>query len=164
MTELEEKKNKKQKTVCPTQGGFGEEFCSNGSRAGLLIRLGCVQGLHSFNLASGGLLMNFCGSWGYQIVTFSLEWRMLYQVVNIFHLLGVLVLQKSSEILLCVSLEAEPGSCPKAALMFLVLFFFAITIFNWSTHIKKDELHEEACSKRKCVQSKMQNYSYDQIT
>ena len=40
----------------------------------------------------------------------------------------------------------------------------AITIFNWSTHIEKDELHEEACSKRKCVQSKIQNYSYDQIT
>ena len=40
-------------------------------------------------------------------------------IVNIFHLLGVLVLQKSSKILLHVSLEAEPGSCPKAALLFL---------------------------------------------
>ena len=47
------------KTVCPNLGGFGEEFYSNGSRAGLLIRLGCVQGLHSFNLASGHLLMSF---------------------------------------------------------------------------------------------------------
>ena len=37
-------------------GGFGEEFYSKGSRVGLLIRPGCVQGLHSFNLASGGLL------------------------------------------------------------------------------------------------------------
>ena len=44
---------------------------------------------------------------------------MLHQVVNIFHLLEVLVLQKSSKILLCVSLEAEPGPCPKAALLFL---------------------------------------------
>ena len=38
---------------------------------------------------------------------------------NIFHLLGVLVLQKSSKILFCVSLEVEPGPCPKAALLFL---------------------------------------------
>ena len=38
------------KTVCPNLGGFGEEFYSIGSRAGLLIRLGCVQGLQSFNL------------------------------------------------------------------------------------------------------------------
>ena len=47
------------KTVCPNLGGFGEEFSSYGSRSGLLIRMGCVQGLHSFNLASGGLLMSF---------------------------------------------------------------------------------------------------------
>ena len=30
------------KTVCPNLGGFGEEFYSNGSKAELLIRLGCV--------------------------------------------------------------------------------------------------------------------------
>ena len=39
------------KTVCPNPGGFGEEFYSSGSRAA------CAQGLHVFNLASGGLLM-----------------------------------------------------------------------------------------------------------
>ena len=44
---------------------------------------------------------------------------MLHQAVNIFHLLGVLVLQKSAKIFLCVSLEAEAGPCPKAALLFL---------------------------------------------
>lgn len=44
---------------------------------------------------------------------------MLHQDVNIFYLLGVLVLQKVSKILLCVSLEAEPGPCPKAAVLFL---------------------------------------------
>ena len=49
------------KTVCPNPGGFGE-FYSNGSRVGLLIRLGCVQGLHSFNLVSSNLLMSFSGS------------------------------------------------------------------------------------------------------
>ena len=37
-------------------GGFGEEFYSNGSRVGLLTRLGCVQELHSSNLVSGNLL------------------------------------------------------------------------------------------------------------
>ena len=45
-----------------SQRGFGEEFYSSGSRAGLLIKFGCVQGLHSFNLASGHLLMSFSGS------------------------------------------------------------------------------------------------------
>ena len=40
---------------------------------------------------------------------------MLHQVVNVFHLLGFLVLQKSSNI----SLKAEPGPCPKAALLIL---------------------------------------------
>ena len=50
------------KTACPNLGGFSEEFYSNGSRAGLLIRFECVQGLHSFNLVSGHLLMSFSGS------------------------------------------------------------------------------------------------------
>ena len=50
------------KTVCSNPGGFGEEFYSNCSRLGLLIRLECVQGQHSFNLVSGGLLMSFSGS------------------------------------------------------------------------------------------------------
>lgn len=36
-------------------------------------------------------------------------------VINIFHLLGVLVLQTSSKVLLCVFLEAEPGPCSEAA-------------------------------------------------
>ena len=50
------------KTVCPSLGGFEEEFYSNISRLALLIRSGCVQGLHSFNLASGNLLISFSGS------------------------------------------------------------------------------------------------------
>lgn len=49
-----------------------------------------VYGLHGFNLASGGLLMSFCGS---QTVTFSGIKNV--KVVNISHLLGVLVLWKS---------------------------------------------------------------------
>ena len=54
--------------MCPNQEGFDEEFHSNRSRAGLLTRLRCVQGLRwwspnldellwSFNLASGGFLV-----------------------------------------------------------------------------------------------------------
>ena len=50
------------KTVYHNPGEFVEEFYSNGSRVGLLIRLGYVQGLHSFNLVSGNLLMSFSGS------------------------------------------------------------------------------------------------------
>lgn len=43
---------------CVSQpGGFGEGFSSGGLRLGLLGRLGCVQSLRSFRLASGELLM-----------------------------------------------------------------------------------------------------------
>ena len=45
-------------------GGFGEEFYSKGSKAGLLIRPGCMQSLHSFSLVSGGLL-SFSGSFNF---------------------------------------------------------------------------------------------------
>ena len=45
------------KNVCPSAGGFGEEFYSNTSRVGLLIKLGLVQDLHSINLASGAPLI-----------------------------------------------------------------------------------------------------------
>ena len=53
------------KLCVPTQGDLVRSFVA--------VFQGCVQGLHSFNLASGGLLMSFCGSQGYQNVTFSLE-------------------------------------------------------------------------------------------
>ena len=48
------------KTVYPNLGGYGEEFYSNGSRVGLLIRIRVCA--HSFNLISGSLLMSFPGS------------------------------------------------------------------------------------------------------
>ena len=44
---------------------------------------------------------------------------MLHQVLNFFHVLGVLVLQETSMVLLCIFLEEEPGHCPKAAPLFL---------------------------------------------
>ena len=47
------------KTMYPHLGGFGEKFYSKGSRVGLLIRLGCVQGLYSFYLVSGNLFAEF---------------------------------------------------------------------------------------------------------
>ena len=52
--------------LCPNPGGFDEEFYSNSSRVGLLIRLGCVQGLHSSNLVSALLdeLLWFLASCG----------------------------------------------------------------------------------------------------
>ena len=40
------------KIVCPNAGGFGEELYSNTSRVWIQKRLGCVQGLLSFNLVS----------------------------------------------------------------------------------------------------------------
>ena len=50
-----------------------------------------MQGQHSFNLASDGL-MSFCDSQGYQTVTLCLEGRMHHHV-NVSHLLRVLVLR-----------------------------------------------------------------------
>ena len=52
-------------------------------------------------------------------LAFSLEWRMLHQVVNISDLVKVLILQKSSKVGLCVSLEGEPGPFPQSAPLFL---------------------------------------------
>ena len=44
------------KPLCPHLGEFDEEFYSNSSRVGFLIRSGCMQDLHSSNLVSGNLL------------------------------------------------------------------------------------------------------------
>ena len=41
------------------------------------------------------------------------------EVLKVFHLLGVLVLQKGAKILSCIFLEEDPGPCPKAALLSL---------------------------------------------
>ena len=39
--------------------------------------------------------------------------------VNIFHLVGIFVLLERLKDTSCVSLEGEPGPCPKAALLLL---------------------------------------------
>ena len=43
----------------------------------------------------------------------------VHQVLNIFYLLGVLVLQQNSKMLLCISLEEEPRPFPKQHCCFL---------------------------------------------
>ena len=107
--------------LCVPTWGFCEESYSQG--VGLLIRIMVPAGpaflKSTDHLASGGFMMDFCDSGSCRTVTFIMEWRMLHQVVTIFHMVRVLVLQKSSKILLYVSLGAEPGSCPKTALFLL---------------------------------------------
>ena len=102
------------KTMCPNPGEFGEEFYGNGSRVGMLIRSRCVQGLHSFNLISGNLLDE-------------LLWFLLSDLrcsspgmkdADILHFLDFNSI-KGLKTWLCVSLEGEPGPCPKAVLLFL---------------------------------------------
>ena len=82
--------------MCPDPGALGEEFYSNDSRVRLLIRLGCVQSLHSFNLVRGGLLMSFSGSV-----------NLVFSEMNFSSV-------KSLKILLSVSLEVEQGPHPQA--------------------------------------------------
>ena len=70
--------------------------------------------LNSFKLVSGNL-MGYCGS-------FNLESFSGMKNADIFHLLWSFGSTKSLKILLCVSLEAERGPYPKAALLFVGCF------------------------------------------
>ena len=81
---------------------------------GLLIRLGCVQSLHSFILVSGNLLMNFSGS--FNLASDGLLWK-----EESCHLLfvGGFSSITNLKILLCVSLGAEPGPCCRSGYCFL---------------------------------------------
>ena len=80
---------------CPHR--FGEEFYSNASRVGLPKRIRVCAGPASFNLASGALLLGFWGSEVLKLCDLLSGIKQLRQVVNIFLLLGVLVLQKNSK-------------------------------------------------------------------
>ena len=88
----------------------------------LLIRLGYVQGLYSFNRVLGNL-MNFCGS--FNLASGGLLEELLcflwsgMKNDDTFCLLGGIALQKSSKILLFISSE-DPA--PKLHYFFLVLF------------------------------------------
>lgn len=99
------------KLCVPIWGGFGEEFYSNGSRAELLIRLGCV---HFFNLTSHALWMNFSCSFNLVSTWSSLEWRMLTNSIAYWGFSSV----KSSKILLCESL-GRTRTCPRLHYCFL---------------------------------------------
>ena len=57
---------------------------------------------------------------GVQVVP-GLVQMILLEGIIIFHLLGVSVLWKTSKILLCIFLEEEPRSCPKALLLSLAV-------------------------------------------
>ena len=80
---------------------------------GLLIKLGCVQGLHSFNLASGNVLMSLSGY--FNLASGGLLWN---EECYIFYL-GDFSSIKSSKILLCVSLEMEQDPAPRLHYCFL---------------------------------------------
>ena len=49
------------KTLCLNTEGFDEEFYNISTRVGLLVSLGCVQGLQSFDLVSDDLYFKFFG-------------------------------------------------------------------------------------------------------
>ena len=83
--------------LCPNPGGFGGEFYFRASGW-----VPVCAGLQAFNLVSGDL-MSFSE----------------VENADIFHLLGVLVLQKSSEILLHASLGGNQGPAPRPHCCFL---------------------------------------------
>ena len=85
-------------------------YGDNSSRVGLLIRLGYVQGLYSFNLASEVFLWN----------------QMLTHCIC-----GVLILKRGLKTLSYVSLEVIPGTCPKAVLLFLGCSFLTSASFHF---------------------------------
>ena len=75
--------------LCLNSGEFGEEFYSSGSRAGLLIRI---------RMCKHPAFLKFGLMWSPDLLR-----RLLHQVVSIFYLLGVIVLQNNSKIPLYVS-------------------------------------------------------------
>ena len=98
------------KTVCPNMGGFGEEFLEQWLKDGVADKIGSVQDLHPLNQASSALIfMNSSGS-------SNPDWRILTPFICFFF-----SFVKCSKILLliCVSLEAERGSCPRLHYCFL---------------------------------------------
>ena len=111
------------KTVHPNLGGFGEELYSDGLRVGLLLMPVYLQGLHSFNQDSNGLLLSiFSGSsdlaFGGLSVSFSgsftlasggLLWQEGYPLSFVDSLSSV----ESANIVLAVSLEGNQDPGPR---------------------------------------------------
>ena len=83
-----------------------------------MMRIRVDAGPASFNLASRHRLIN-CGSQGYQTSLWNEE-RFIWQFTSSIG--WGFILQKSSEILLCISLEGKPRLCPR-----------------WSTHFSRPQ-------------------------
>ena len=76
-----------------------------------------MQGLHSFHLASGGLLMSFSGSRGYQTVTFSGMKNASSSSEQLPFLGGSGSAEELKGIVLCIP-RGGTRTCPEAALGF----------------------------------------------
>ena len=74
-----------------------------------MIRSGCVQGLHSFHLVSGGFLMRF------KVIKL---WLSL-SLWNILQFVRVIAPHKNSKILLCISLRRNQDPDPSLHYWFL---------------------------------------------
>ena len=120
------------KTLCPNLGDLVMSFIAMVQGVGLLIRIRVCAGPAFIPL----IWPQVVSWWASVVLTLS-------KVVNIFHLLGVLVLQKSSKILLRLSLEVEPGPCPQAALLFLDCFslVFESLAAVWTCPLELTEGH-----------------------
>ena len=92
-----------------------------------------MWGLLSFNLVSGNLLMKFL--WFLYSGLRYEDSGLILLNEECWHILfvGDFSSVKSSKTLLCVSLEVEPGLCPRAVLLFLGSFsiVFAILPFPY---------------------------------
>ena len=95
--------------MSPPEGACEESYSPG---TGLLIRIRVCAGSTFFSPEIIWRQMMTGKLWP------SLPWWMFHRLVNIFHLVRVSVLLKSSKILY-IFLEVEPGPCPKNALLFL---------------------------------------------
>lgn len=84
-----------------------------------MIRSGCVQGLYSFHLASGGFLKSF------KVITL---WLSLW---NILQFVRVIVLHKNSKILLCISLRRNQDPDPSLHYWFLTALPTPVHLLNY---------------------------------
>ena len=112
-----------------------------------MIRIRAHSGLAFFqyrdHLVSDSLMMGFCDSWCYWTLTFSLEWRMLLRVVNIFLLVGIfnsqwylwayhyVIVQSLSHVRLCDPMECSTPGLP----VLHHLAEFAQTHVHWISNV-----------------------------
>ena len=112
----------------------------------LMIRISVHAGLSFFqyrdHLVSDGLMVAFCDSRCYWTLTFSLEWRMLHQVVYIFLLVGIFnsqwylwayhyVVQSLDRVRLCSPMDSSTPGFP----VLHHLTEFAQTYVHWVSNV-----------------------------